>query len=322
MARRILVTGGSGFVGGYLLQALRDTAHPEDTIIIASRDAAPAGTPELYLQVDLSDPQSCASAVATAAPTHVIHLAARSSATGSNADPAGTWRNNLGTTQNLADAIAARRTPVFFLFASSAQIYGDAFGTINGPAPETLQPRPANPYARSKLSEEWLLRDMVPPGSRLAVLRLFNSTGPGQQEGFVLPDLAAQIARAEHGGSPVIRSGDATKERDFLDVRDTVAAFVAVLEAESKLPPASTFNIASGHPRSIRSLYEDLAAIASVPVTLTAALPQAQSGDVDRVTGDHRALGIATGWAPRISWADTVRDTLNWWRMQVAEASH
>lgn len=305
-------------MGGYLLRALRGVARAEDEVIVASRDAPPQGALETFVQVDLSDLASCKLIVEQAAPTHVIHLAARSSATGSSVDPAGTWRNNLGATQNLAEALSEHGAPVFVIFASSAQVYGDAFGEIEGPALETLQPRPANPYARSKLSEEWLLRDMLPSSSRLAILRLFNSTGPGQPEGFVLPDLAAQVARAERGGPSLVRSGDATKQRDFLDIRDTAAAFIAVMEAEPELPPVSVFNVASGAPRSIRSLFDELAAIAAVPVTLAPAPPHRESGNADRVTGDHSRLTAATGWVPVIAWENTVRDTLDWWRTREA----
>lgn len=315
--RRILVTGGSGFVGRHLLAALNAAPQPGDEVLVVSRDAA--GDIPGFIEADLSDPDAAARAIAAARPTHVVHLAARSSASGSTSDPAGTWRNNLGTTQNLADAIAAHGEPVAFLFASSAQVYGDAFGGLSGGADENLAPRPANPYARSKLSEEWLLRDMLPRGSKLAILRLFNSVGPGQPEGFVLPDFAAQVARAERGGPAIVRSGDATKERDFLDVRDTVAAFDAVLRAVGTLPDTSIFNIASGQARTIASLFDDLAVIATVPLTFEPQ-PATRPGETDRIIGDTTLLRQATGWSPCIAWRDTIRDTLDWWRAHEGKA--
>ena len=127
---------------------------------------------------------------------------------------------------------------------SSSDVYGASFR--QGPATEETPPAPLNPYAASKLAAELMLRDVLPSSSKLIIARAFNHTGPGQDERFVLPSFAAQIARIEAGlAEPRLRVGDLAAERDFMHVADVADAYVRLLERagglQRRCPSAQRF---------------------------------------------------------------------------------
>ena len=195
--------------------------------------------------VDLRDAAAVDRLVAEARPDIIVHLAGQASV-GALDRGAGeeTWRVNLAGTLNLALAVNRFAPEATVLFASSSEVYGRAFGP--DPVNEETPPEPANAYARSKLLAERTLADVLPATARILVARPFNHTGPGQREDFVLPSFAAQVARIEAGLQSALRVGNLDVARDFLDVRDVVAAYCALIEAAPRLPMRFTCNVATG----------------------------------------------------------------------------
>ena len=111
---------------------------------------------------------------------------------------------------------------------------------------------PMDEYAASKAAADLALGAMTYRGLRCVRFRPFNHSGPGQAEGFVVPDFAAQIARIEPGlAQPVMEVGNFDVERDFLDVRDVADAYVLAVQKAETVKSGAIFNIASGIPRRV-----------------------------------------------------------------------
>lgn len=313
---RILITGAGGFAGHHLLPALRG-AFPAARLIGASRSGAVAGTDD-WLRLDLDDPASLPDAVAHARPNAVLHLAAQSDVGLSFRDPLGTWRTNLGGTNAMAEAVLRAAPGATFLLASSGEVYGLGFRT-GLPLDEDAGFAPANPYAASKAAADLAVGEMALRGLRGIRLRPFTHVGPGQKPAFAVSAFARQIARIEAGlQEPVVCTGALDRWRDFLDVRDVCAAYVAALRAAGRLPFGAAFNICSGTPRRIGDILEALLALTGLRVRVEQAPNLLRLTDVTRVHGDPGRAARLLAWTPAVPWDKTLRTVLDDWRVRVA----
>ncbi len=256
---RALVTGASGFVGRYLVDALRR----EGADVVACGGPHDAG--EEHFRIDLADPQTLRAALDAARPAVVFHLAAQTFVPESLASPLETYEANALGSARLAEAVRAYAAgpPPRIVFASSAEVYG-AREPSDFPLREALDLRPANPYGASKAAAEAiLLAESRSFGTDAVIARAFNHIGPGQNERFVVASLAAQLARIAAGAPPQLFVGNLAAARDFLDVRDVVAAYIALARDGER---GEVYNVCSGRAVSIRDVLRELIAIAGVPV--------------------------------------------------------
>ncbi|GJD54267.1 NAD-dependent epimerase/dehydratase family protein [Methylobacterium dankookense] len=319
--RRILVTGAAGFVGRHVMAALQADADPGVALLGVGRCAADALPGTAFQPLELMDRAAVRARLAAFAPTHILHLAALSSVGQAAQATAETWQVNVGGLLNLAEAVASEVPGATFVFASSGEVYGRAF--LSGEAlDETAAPQPTNSYARSKWAGEQALQDILGSGpGRLIVLRPFNHTGPSQDERFVVSSFAGQIARIEAGlVPPQLAVGNLSARREFLDVRDVVSAYRAVLTADD-VPSGTVLNVASGEPRTIASVLEDLRRLATVPFEVSVAPERLRPFEIAVAAGDARRLHAATGWAPVIPWADTLAGILDDARRRISAAA-
>jgi GDP-4-dehydro-6-deoxy-D-mannose reductase len=310
--RRLLVTGATGFVGSHLRAALR-SAFP-DTILIAAGqgDAAPGWDERVPL--DLADSEACRACIATARPDAVVHLAAIAAVADSFRAPLPVWQVNLMGTLALAEAVLALAPEAAFLHASSAEVYGLSFqdGT---PLAEDAPLRPSNPYAASKAAADLALGEMALRGLRVIRLRPFTHTGPGQTEAFVVPAFARQAARIAAGlQPPVLHVGALDRWRDFLDVRDVCAGYVAALRHAGDCPPGAAFNLASGQPRRIGDVLEALLRLAGIAPRIEIEAARLRPTDVLRTVGDATAARDQLGWQPAIPWEETLASVYGYWQ--------
>lgn len=312
---RILVTGAGGFVGQWLLRALK-ARFPQAHIIgvglqrdLTSRD---------NLQVlDLTDRDQVSALVQRVQPTSVIHLAAIASVAEARLNLRRTWDVNLYGTMNLACAVLDHVPETRFIFSSTSEVYGRASSADSGPVNETAMLDPANPYAASKAAADLMLGQMAYEGLRAVRFRPFNHTGPGQSEQFVVPAFAFQIARIERGlQSPLIEVGNLEASRDFLDVRDVVQAYVAAIE-RNDLSPGIVLNLASGVARNIGSILEHLLSLSSVNVTIKLDPSRVRPMQAPISVGDARKARMLLGWNPKCRWDDTLREVLDYARARV-----
>lgn len=312
----LLLVGGTGFVGGYLAPAL-EAAFPAHQRILLSREGDEVVPPGWDVRkADLLDPQSVETLVAALRPQVVVHLAAQAHVM---SDAEATWRVNFGGTFALASAVARHAPEGVFFFSSSGEVYGTSFK--DGVATEETAPRPQNAYAASKLAAEAMLRDVLPPTKRLIVTRSFNHTGPRQDERFVLPTFAAQIARIEAGQiPPVMHVGNMSAERDFLHVADVVDAYVRLL-THPGLESRVLANVASGHAYRIEALLDVLRKASNRPFQVETDPARLRPSDIPRAVGDSAHLMRLVGWAPTRSIEEILEELLVWWRVRVAHDS-
>jgi GDP-4-dehydro-6-deoxy-D-mannose reductase len=296
--RRILLTGGGGFVGGYLAPMLL-AAFPESEKFMLRHPAGPTVAREGFAQIeaDLVDRDAVGAIVSRLRPDLVLHLAAQSSVGASAKAAENTWRVNFDGTFALASACAGLAQPVTFFFTSSAEVYG--LGFREGMVAEETPLQPQNAYARSKAAAEGMLLDVLPESARLIVTRSFNHTGPGQDTRFVLPSFAAQIAAIEAGRQkPRMEVGNLDAERDFLDVRDVCDAYLKLILAAGALPHPLTVNVSSGSALRIGDLLALLKSKARCDFAIDVDPRRLRPSDIPSAVGSNDKLRGVVDWRP------------------------
>ena len=299
---RVLVTGGSGFVGHRLVEALR--ARGDDVV-----SAAPSHGDDGNIPLELTDPENVRAVVELTRPEIVYHLAAQTFVPSSIEDPVTTFRVNVDGTVNLLEALRAyvegEGGKVRLLFASSAEVYGKR-PQEDMPLRETLTPRPANPYGASKAAGEALVLGWHQSyGIDAVISRAFNHIGAGQDPRFAISAFAQRLAKIASGQDRVLNVGNVESERDFLDVRDVVSAYIALADRGAS---GEIYNVCSGAAVKMREVLRRLVNIAGVPVEIREDPELLRASEVMRSVGDPSKLKRTTGWAPRISLADSLRE--------------
>jgi GDP-4-dehydro-6-deoxy-D-mannose reductase len=227
----ILVTGAGGFMGRYLLPALHD-AFPAARLVATTRSGRTG-----FERLNVTDRDAVRQIIDAVRPQVCIHLAGITSVPTARQYPEQAWDVNLHGTLTVARALHECMPDATMVYASSSEIYGRSFAdglALNEQA--LLAPR--NTYAASKAAADLALGALCEDGLKAVRLRLFNHTGPGQSPDFAIPAFARQIARIERGlQPPVLNTGALDPARDFLDVRDACAAYVACVQRLAELPP-------------------------------------------------------------------------------------
>jgi GDP-4-dehydro-6-deoxy-D-mannose reductase len=269
--------------------------------------------PRLRLRyADLRDPQGVQALISEVQPDHIFHLAAQSFVPASFADPWDTLHNNIRAQLNLLEAVRRLGREARILVIGSNEEYG-------APKPEELplteesSLRPNNPYAVSKVAQDFLgLQYHLAHGMPVVRVRPFNHTGPGQSSRFVVPAFASQIARIEAGlQDPLMKVGNLDAARDFTDVRDIVRAYhLAVTRGE----PGDVYNLASGQPRAVQGLLEMLLSYSRAEIRVERDPDRYRPVDVPSVYGSAEKFSQRTGWEPQIPFEQTLQDVLQYWR--------
>jgi GDP-4-dehydro-6-deoxy-D-mannose reductase len=298
---RALVTGATGFVGRYLVEALQKAGY--ETLGCGGPHDAEA------LPIDVLDAASLRAALELGRPHVVFHLAAVTFVPESLSAPMATYLTNVRGTANVAQAIrdhmSATGAKVRLLFTSSAEVYG-AQPAQAYPLLESIAPSPANPYAASKAAAEMLLLGEARSfGLDVVIARAFNHIGPGQGDRFVVANFAKQLAQIASGAPPRLYVGNLEAKRDFLDVRDVVRAYIALAHDGAS---GETYNVCSGTARSIRDVLRELIVAAHVPVEVRDDPARQRPSEVPLSLGDPSKLRAATGWTPNISFPASIRD--------------
>ena len=294
--KNLLVTGQSGFVGRHLQQLLASSS---------CWNLIPNG------QLELCKPASLDETLQPICPDAIIHLAGQTFVPEAFRDPQRTLEVNLIGTLNLLQALKRRGFSGTFLYVSSGDVYGQvAEGSL--PISESLAPQPRNPYAVSKVAAELLCLQWsyVEPW-RIMVARPFNHIGTGQGEAFVIPSMARQLIRVRQGLQlPRLEVGDVDVTRDFLDVRDVLQAYLALLERGRS---GEIYNVCSGIELRVRDMIMQLAKLAEVDVELVQDAARMRCAEQRRVVGCADKLQQETGWKPGVSITETLQSVLSDW---------
>ncbi len=284
-----LITGGAGFIGSHLADALLAAGRRVRVLDDLSTGAAAQLDRRAELIVgDVADPALLGQAMAGMA--GCFHLAAIASVARATADWCGTHRvNQSASIAVLAAARDAGRLPV--VYASSAAVYGDLAGAV---AREDAACAPQTAYGADKLGCElhariaWGVHGVPTLG-----LRFFNVYGPRQDPASPYSGVVSIFAARLAADAGVTLHGDGRQTRDFVYVADVVAHLLAAMRRLRAVPGSAVLNVCSGRETSVRGLAESLARLTGRTLRLTHG--PARPGDIVRSLGDPAAAVAALG---------------------------
>jgi UDP-glucose 4-epimerase len=293
---RTLVTGGAGFIGSNLVDALLDRGE-EVTVVDdlstgrrANLDQALASGADL-VEADIRDAARMTAVLGERRPEAVYHLAAQIDVRRSVAEPGFDSSVNVGGTANLLEAARLAGTRRFVFVSTGGAIYGEGDGQ-DLPLSEDAPAEPLSPYGQSKLAAEGyvsLYRRLY--GLSGVSLRLGNVYGPRQDplgEAGVIAIFCGKLGQ----GEPPVVFGDGEQTRDYIYVGDVVAAALAAGEREF----AGAFNVGTGVETSVLGLIERLRRLSGA-VELEPEFAPARPGEVQRIAIDPALAGSELGWS-------------------------
>jgi UDP-glucose 4-epimerase len=302
MSRRILVTGGAGFIGSHLVERLALAGDRVFVVDDLSRGRREWLHPDSELHgCDIRDTDSLRRLLALFEPEVVVHLAAMHFIPAVNGAPEMAWDVNVNGTRAVLDALS-RRPPQLLLFASTGAVYPDRRGAI----PETCTPEPLDVYGRTKLEGEDLVgRFAERAGTRCVVARIFNVIGQRETNAHVVPELVDQLRRNEEA----VRLGNLEPRRDYTDVVDVAVALQGLLSVP--LEGGNTFNVGSGRAVSVADLVRICEEVLGHPIEVTIDPQRQRPHDRPELVADASLLCETTGWKPARSLQETLAELVS-----------
>jgi len=310
----VAVTGAEGFIGSHLVEVLVRRGHRVRAMVLYnmhnSRGWLAALPADVQDQVDVAfgdvrDPASVRQVVEGA--TVVYHLAALGSVPYSYSAPRSFVDTNVIGTLHVLEAVRACRTPRL-VHTSTSETYGTARRV---PISEAHVLQAQSPYAASKIAADKLAESYyLSFGTPVVTLRPFNTFGPRQSARAVIPAIIIQLA----AGARQLKLGALAPTRDFSYVTDTAEAFAEVGAAPASAVLGELFNVGPGDDVSIGQLAEDIAAMMGVSPDIVED-PQRlrpKDSEVMRLVCDATQLRDRTGWRPRYTRDDGLRQTIDW----------
>jgi dTDP-glucose 4,6-dehydratase len=313
MAKRVLVTGGAGFISSNFVRHLL-AATPYEVVTLDALTYA--GNLENLADVmsherlsfvhgDIRDPALVKQLVSEV--DVIVNAAAESHVEKSITDGASEFvTTNVEGTQILLDAI--RETPVErFILISSSEVYGTA---EYAPMDERHPIEPRSPYAATKAGADRLAYSyFVTYGLPVTIVRPFNNYGPRQHPEKVIPRFITQALQ----GQPLTIHGDGHASRDWLYVDDDAEAIEAIIEAPLDAVAGEVLNIATGIDISVADIADLVLDCLGRPRDLKTHVPE-RLGQVDRHIGSTEKAERLLDWRARTSFADGLERTVSWYR--------
>jgi UDP-glucose 4-epimerase len=306
-SRRVLVTGGGGFIGSNLVRALLDQGDRVrvlDNFSTGSRkNLAPLLADIEVVEGDLRSYERVHTAVRGV--EVVFHQGALGSVPRSVQDPLTSTAVNVEGTLNVL--LAARDEGVSrVVAASSSSVYGDG-GTF--PREESQAPNPISPYAVAKLAaERFCVSFSRVYGLETVALRYFNVFGPHQDPTSQYAAVVPLFVHAIKQGRPITIFGDGEQSRDFTYVANVVAANIAAAAATAADASGAVLNIATGGSETVNTLADTIGALLGLPVERVHA-PQ-RAGDVERSWADVSLARSRIGYEPHVAFEEGLRLTI------------
>jgi UDP-glucose 4-epimerase len=307
VGKSYLVTGGAGFIGSHLVDALLAEGHRVvvlDNFCSGKRENLAAASGDLRLIE--GDIRSIADHAAAIGPVDgIVHLAALISGYDSLAEPDTYEDVNV---RGLARVIeyAARNGVKRIVFASSSTVYGNHAGFA---LTEAVPPEPLTVYALTKLSGEHLLRLYGKMhGFSHCSLRLFNVYGPRQATDHPYANVTCKFSHAAANGLRVKLFGDGEQSRDFVFVDDVVRAFTAVLENSAE----EIYNVGTGRTAKINELISELGQLSGKPLAAEQCPPW--PNDIRSIQADTSRFAEEFGFAPEVGIREGLARTVAFFR--------
>ncbi len=298
---KILILGGSGFIGSHIVDQLLEQGHGI-RVFDRSRERfrpTPAGIE--FVAGDLSDTSSLIEALEGV--DMVFHLVSTTVPATANMDPIADIRGNLITTVRLLELMRAQDVKRLLYLSSGGTVYGIP---KCDPVPETHPLAPISSYGIVKATVESFIRmESEQHGLRAVILRPSNPFGPRQGHGGVQGVIGTFMRQLAHGETMKLW-GDGSVVRDFIHVRDLARLCLACAEQDI----TGTFNAGSGQGHSMREIIDSISRVSGLPVKPT--VRPGRAIDIPRIVLDIAAARETLGWQPRISFTDGLRENWEW----------
>jgi len=319
----ILVTGGAGYIGSHACKALAAAGYNPvsvDNLVYGHRQAVRWGPLEVG---DIGDRAFIDEVLARYRPSAVLHFAAYAYVGESVENPGKYYRNNVAGSLTLLEALRDQAVDKL-IFSSTCATYGVPERV---PIAEHHPQHPINPYGRSKLMIEQMLRDFdCAHGLRSIALRYFNAAGadPDAEVGEAHdPEthLIPLVLDAAAGSRATITvygddydTPDGTCIRDYIHVTDLADAHVRALQALEQGAASTAYNLGNGRGFSVREVIDRAAAITGCPIAVE--VGRRRPGDPPRLVGDAERIRSALGWRPTYADLDTIIATAWRWHQR------
>jgi UDP-glucose 4-epimerase len=296
---KVLVTGGAGFIGSYLVHSLKSFGYNVDVIDRESPKVLVDGVG--YFKTDVRDPLDLMDAMKDA--EAVVHLAATSGIQQCNEDLTDSFSNNVMATQMILDRMGKHRR---LIYASSCAVYGNN-RNIWGKNQERCKTSPVSWYGVQKRMSEQLCRKYFEyHGFPSVVLRFFNVYGPGQNEQSPYCGVVTKFNNLIKAGKPVDIYGNGKQRRDYVYVGDVAEAIRCALEIPIENCNAQPINIGSGKATDVNKIFKLLTKLNVVTLDLKYMKKhlEPRSYDMKVALADIRMAKKILGWSPRYNILD------------------
>ena len=305
---KILVTGGAGFIGSNLVDALIDKGHEVlvvDNLSTGSKDNI--NNKAKFFEVDISINEKIKDIIDPERPEVIFHLAAQIDVRKSVANPQWDAQQNIIGSLNILENAKNYGVKKIFFASTGGAIYGD---TTDIPTPETHAEVPISPYGIGKLTVEKYL-DYYHKVFNLPyiVLRYGNVYGPRQDSKGEAGVVAIFAGQALAGQNPII-NGDGKQTRDYVFVDDVVSANLKALDFDS----VGIFNIGTGKETNVNDLAELIKKNVQVDIEFTHG--PANLGEQQRSCLDWSKAKNELNWQPEINIEQGIKQTLEWFKKQ------
>ncbi len=326
----VLVTGGAGYIGSHMVQALVEAGESVvviDNLSTGFSDFLPDGVP--LLVGDAGDERLVGNIIAQHKVESIIHFAGSIVVPESMRDPLGYYRNNTMTTRNLLNAAIKGRVDRF-IFSSTAAVYGNPDQT---PVPENAPTRPMSPYGSSKLMTEIMLHDVASAhGMSYVALRYFNVAGadPLARMGLAtvgathLLKIAVEAATGQRAKIDVFGTDYPTPDgsciRDFIHVSDLAQAHRAALSYLRDGGPSVTLNCGYGRGYSVLETIEAVRRVSGRNFAVSYA-PR-RPGDIMSMVADTSRIRATLDWTPRYDDLETIATHALAWEWKLFRERH
>lgn len=324
---KVLVTGGTGYIGSHTVVELLATGH-EVVVVDNYANSKPevlnrlrqiTGQEISFYNVDVTSAEALAEVASKYAFDAIIHFAGLKAVGESVAKPLAYYKNNLDSTMAVAQ-VAADHDIAHVIFSSSATVYGDPESV---PIPETAKLHTTNPYGATKLMSEQILTDVAATGKpKVTLLRYFNPIG-AHESGLIGEDphgtpnnLVPFIAQVAVGKRDAVQifgddwpTPDGTGVRDYLHVVDLAKGHVAALNHPPK-ESVAIYNLGTGKGSSVKEVIAAFEEACGKKLAVEVA-PR-RPGDIAECYADVSKAEQELGWKAELSLADMCRDSWNW----------
>ncbi|GIK83944.1 MAG: GDP-mannose 4,6-dehydratase [Patescibacteria group bacterium] len=311
---RILITGGTGFAGSHLVEALLEQGYSDIHVTSFSGEdsfiARLIGSENIH-RLDLTDSESTAKLLQSLQPDQMYHLAALAFVGKSFDEADRVLMNNIAVQQSVLLAVRDHCKKARLLVVGSAEEYGVSISEEELPVSETHPFRPINPYAVSKISQDMLsYAYFVSYDLDIVTVRPFNHIGERQSTEFAIPAFTKQIVAIERGEQTELKVGDLSTVRDFTDVKDVVRAYILVM---NKGKSGEAYNIGSGTGVLMSAIVEQLSALATKEIVIVTDKSRLRPHDIPKMVANNAKMKLL-GWEPTIPLEETLRRVMSWYR--------